>query len=213
MKKVKIKVETDGIKHGLYQYDFPEIKDLDYTTICFRIKKTVTCNNDILLEKNDLIPFYSQVTSWGKESPGVVLDFRKNDINLEITNVKKFNVDFEYNTLTKRRKLEIERNRKVLSQKSDEHIKSLVPKKRVQSNIINLINRADKKHNFSIENDNIDELLKQIDYSLIICSPEISEKYGITTVFDTFLPPEIILCIKKDMTSETIFITDYMAIF
>jgi len=209
MKKIKIEVKTKEIKSGLFQYDFPKIKDLDYGTICFKVKETIRCNDDVLLEKNDLIPFYSRITSWGKDSPGVVFDFRKDGFNLDTIDVEEINVDFEYNILTKKRKKEIKQNQKMLFKKSEEHIKTQIPIKRVTSNIINLINLASKRHNFSIANDNIEELLKQIDYYLIICSAEMNAKYNISTIVDPYLPAQIILCIKKDMTSEVIFATDY----
>lgn len=208
MKKIKIEIETEKIKSGLFKYDFPKIKDFDYYTFCFRVKKSVKCGDNILLEKNDLISFYSQTVAWGKEAKGVVFDFRKDGFDLGGINSKKIYVDFEYNVLTKKHKLDIEKNKKEQLQKNEECIKGLTSQKRVVSNIVNLINSASKRHNFSMKNDNIEELLKHIDYHLIICSTEMGEKYGITTIIDPYLPAQIILCIKKDMTSEVIFVTD-----
>ena len=209
MKKIKIEIKKQEIKSGLFKYDFPQIKELDYDSICFRVKETVKCENNIFLNKNDLISFYSQNTSWGQEPIGVFFDLRKNGFDLENIKSDSFVVDFEYSILTKKRKSQLQKTQKQCAENAEIERNKLSSEKRVVSNIVNLVNIASNRHDFFMEKDNIEDILKNIDYHLIICSPEIAKKYEITTIVDSCLPPQIILCIKKDMTSEVINIKDY----
>jgi hypothetical protein len=201
MKKIKITVKTKDIDSGYFPYDFPSsvLKSMNWKTACFRANETIMCGEKVLFEKGEIIPFYSQTVMWGEEPKGVVLQLKKEGFDFKnyISN-NQFSINFEYEKLTKKQK---EKNKTTKSTTLSQS-----PDKKVKSNIINLLNSSNKKHYFSEKTDNIENLLNQIDYSLIICSPKLAKKYNITPIISSFFSDDIILCVKKDMSTEIIHI-------
>lgn len=206
MKKTNLIIKISEIENRLLKFNFPEIKNLDFDTIQFRLKQDLHQNDKVVLKKGDLLPFYVQIVKWGEKPDGVVFDFR--EINISDLTEKSFKVDFEYNILTNKIIFDRIEKKKENNNLAEIERKKLQPAKRVQSNVINLINWASKKHYFYPSKENIEDILKEIDYHLIISSPEVAKKFGITTLYDDYLPIQIILCIKKDMSSETIYIKE-----
>ncbi len=206
MKKIRVEIKKELIEFGLFKYDFPQINKLDHDSVCFRIKQTLKCGNDVFLKKNTLIPFYAQAVAWGDPVAGVIFDFRKDGKELQNFSPDIFYVDFEYKILTKKKELERKVYREEQSAKGKEIIKNMSPLKRVRANLINLINITKERYNFFPEKENIEDILKNIDYDLIICAPETAEKYNVTTIVDKYLPPQIILCLKSNMKSAVIMI-------
>lgn len=202
MKTIKKTILASDLKKGMFEWAFPENKEIDLETVHFKTKDDIMCGSINLFKKDERVPFYVSHHAWMEAPKSVVLDFRKNDCDLESID-SKIIVLMKYETMTKKKKKECEKKWRERVDLANKKAKDYPSRKQVERNIIILCNNAVKRHHLSSD-DNLEELLKTIDYSLIICSSEINAKYNITPLCNVYLPSELILCIKPNMTSELI---------
>lgn len=214
MQKKEITIKKEDIPGcGLFQYDFDTNEEYACENEKFIVKENIVCDDNVLFEKGSLIPFFCQYHNFGEKTPGVVLDFRKDGFRKESLK-NEIKIDFEYEILTEDKKKKREQELKLRIKENKEKRKHLPFKRQVTTNLVNIINKKDKQHIISMKDEGAEKLLfetlHKIDFLIIITSLEIKTKFEITSIVDEMFPVNMILCIKEDMSSETVVLKDFI---